>query len=306
MSDAIIGDEILATAHQAVRALTPTSNSESPLRHAFAEAYETALTSEAAAIAAERADCLFATALMIETIDDARLRRFVRSWNETHVSSDLVGVLALRLSRAGHADAAGQMLEVIADDIGERSLPHREMFARFADTLCAPYSWRDGCYAEPAAKNFRRYLTQARQQQPLDVGILTTAASEIWNVGEYTTLSPRMDQWMQSGLGLSAQKAGVANAYVRVHAGETELNHFLHAITAYEMLCARTGQEPSPTLAGTIMTTYLHELAKAYDGLYQAIKPHNQYERAFAPHRPRHRAPYFHSPQQDNSELGIG
>lgn len=267
-----IGISILETCRAAARELT-SGHAPFAHRHALRQTYENVLASPAAQNAAAQADRLFSTVVSFTPKNEPELRRFAHGWSDTHVSSDLVGLLALRLHKIGAHQAAGDMMHVIADDIGANGKPHRDMFATFANALCEPNGWRNPDNAVSSCTDFRRYLHQARVKAPEAEAILTTAASEIWNVGEYTVLAEKFLPWMQNKMGLSLPEAKKANAYVQVHAGQTELDHFLCAIDAWDKLASHTKIAQPVDMAGQVMHRYLQEIGKAYGDLADAIAP---------------------------------
>jgi hypothetical protein len=272
-----LGTDILATCRNAARQLTGRQSQPDPRRAELQQAYLEVLESGPAHHAAAQADRLFSLVTSLTPADQPALRRFLNGWGDTHVSSNLVTVLALRLYREDMGEAAGHMMEVIADDIGKTGKPHAEMFATFANALCVPAeSWREARNKTESCVNFRDYLREMRHDAPFDEAILTTAASEIWNVGEYTQLTYLMQEWMENKMGLSRGQAASANAYVRVHGGDTELNHFLHAIEAWEIQSERAGVVPLVETAASCMEIYLQKLGNVYSGLADAIEHHRR------------------------------
>jgi len=268
-----VGNSILQICLSAARSLTERAGNSSDFRHSLQRAYEDVLMSAEAVQTAAQADRLFTKVMDMTPADELALRRFVHGWQDTHVSSDLVGQLALRLHAIGAHETAGDMMAVIAADIGaEGGKPHRDLFETFANGLCAPQSWRGRESAVLSCTEFRRYLRAARIEAPETEAVLTTAASEIWNVGEYTTLSERFPVWMRERMRIPSENIRKINAYVHVHAGKTELTHFLVAIDAWDKLAVHLGEQQSVTLAATTMQRYLGALGVAYGGLADCLE----------------------------------
>ena len=268
------GSSILEISRAAARELTSGGN-PTPHRRELQMAYEAALSSPAAQKAEAETNRLFSLVTTLTPADQPALRVFAKNWGgETHVSSDLVGLLARRLHHVGAHSAAGDMMEVIAEDIGSKGSPHRDIYATFANSLCTPAeSWRAPELANAECKKFRKYLSDARTKAPLEEALLTTAASEILNVGEYTTAADKFAPWLKTSMKLSEKDGSLkrANFYSKVHSGKTELDHFLYAIDAGDKLAAHTNTPQSAELAARIMEKYLTEIAKAYKGLTDAI-----------------------------------
>lgn len=270
---------ILASCRQAALTLqtAPPINGNIEFRHRLAETFMAVLDSPVAHHAATQAQNTLSLLLQRNKRDNRSLSRFAHGWNDMHGSSDLVGILALRMHQQNAHQAAGKMMEIIADDIGAHGSPHRDLFARFANTICCPESWRHNNTRIKACTQFRAYLRDTRTHQPLETATMVTACSEIWNVGEYTVFAPHMQPWLRKSFAVDKNTARRAAAYVQVHAGKTELQHFHFAIAARELLAKERGMPLNPAAeaaaAGSIMTRYLDELGKGFSGLHAALRP---------------------------------
>lgn len=274
-----IGAAILTVCRAAAAALTRhiPANTDAEFRQLLATTLIEVLQAPPALHTAAQAEKTFALLLQRNRTHKPLLTRFMRGWGDTHLSADLVGVQVSRLHAQGAYHAASNMLEVIADDMGTFGLPHRVLFARFADTICAPGSWQQDSARVPECTSFRNYLHDANTRQPLEIATMVTAAAELWNVGEYTMFAHHVRPWLEHGFDLGKRAAAQAATYVQAHTGETELKHFRSVVAARELLSRERGEIFVPALAaaqaGSVVTRYLQALGDAYTGLYTALRP---------------------------------
>jgi hypothetical protein len=205
------------------------------------------------------------------------LSRFLSSWQSTHGTSQFVSGLIVRLQREAQSagkvnreaatalcDAAAEMGEIIAEDTGVDDIPHNERFYDFATEIVGNDAWQAHHHHMPACLEMRRFVKQQRLTGDIEDAILTTMASENWNSGEYTFLDPLVTPWMIEVLGRKSNAARRAAAYVKVHAGETELGHFLHSITAWKRYCKAVGRTAEPAKAAYMLRTYLGKTRAAF------------------------------------------
>jgi hypothetical protein len=107
----------------------------------------------------------------------------------------------------------------------------------------------------------------------VETGLLTTVASENWNTGEYTVAAPLIVRWLEKCNSFSASDSRKLAAYATVHAGDTELDHFTHALKAWQLYCAAHGREANPARAAETFARYADEAAPAYRTLKETLQP---------------------------------
>ena len=149
----------------------------------------------------------------------------------------------------GHAAAllyraAAEVGEIIPEDTGVDDTPHSELYIEFANFLVGHDLWQLNRYSIEPCERFRRYVKGQRLEAQIEDALLTTAASENWNTGEYTYLDDMLRPWLVDRLGHDAALAEEKAVYVSVHAGKTELGHFLHALAAWQLYCRAHGAAP--------------------------------------------------------------
>lgn len=210
------------------------------------------------------------------------LCRFLSGWHSMHGTALYVSGLMIRMQReAARADepirsllykAASEIGEIIPEDTGVDDVPHNERFRIFANRLVGDNDWQRDRYAMPACGRFRDYVKAQRLSQSIEDGILTTAASENWNSGEYTFLKSHVTLWMTDHLRISPSDAAEAAGYINVHAGDTELGHFIHAIDGWQLFNQAKGEKPDPAKARQRLEEYLFWVGEAFDELHSVLR----------------------------------
>lgn len=250
-------------------------------------ALSAAVSAPACIAATRKAETAFARlAQTTPQNDKAALCRFLHGWQNAHLTALYVSAMTTRLLReatqaaenGNHAKsallfrAAAHSAEISVEDVGLHGLAHGLLFERLATGIIGDDSWKLSAHAVPECVEFRRYVEQARLKAPLETALLTTAASENWNTGEYTHAAPVIHNWLES-LGFSRQDATKLNAYVKVHAGDTELHHFTHALIAWQLYCEANGIEANPKQAAGVFSEYAQRAGKAYEALAVTLSP---------------------------------
>lgn len=227
-------------------------------------------------LTAIEACCRFFDELTTQPWSQPVLNRFVSGWGDLHQSAMYVSGMIVRVLRActneRDADsrqlfvlAASELAEVIPEDAGVDGPPHDELFRTFGCCLTGTDEWQSGRFKTPACQDFRSFIRDQRLKAPLQEAMLTTAASEHWNSGEYTICEPSIRAWMQDLLKRDVSDVKQAMPYISAHAGETEASHFLHAIRAWQNYCQAIRIPADPELAANVFRQYLIRLAATYE-----------------------------------------
>ena len=225
--------------------------------------------------------------------DNESLKKFLNGWQATHVTALYVAGMIIRVQREAHEakkageeiksgilnDVAYHLGEVIAEDTGVVGIPHGAMYERFAGAMVRDNSWKREQYSLRACDDFRTYLEKARLRAPLEDAILTTAASELWNTGEYTCAAPHTRHLLEK---MNIKNPVAANAYVAVHAGDTELDHFTHVLKAWQLYCEAEGIEAKPEKAASVLRNYISRLEPAFSALDDCLSESATPKRGYA------------------------
>lgn len=237
----------------------------------------------------EQTQAFFSELTTSSTLDETQLRNFLNAYNTVHGTSTYVAALMIRLGRLARDSrnnsskqnfftAQQEIGEIIAEDTGVDDVPHLELFEKFALAVIGDDSWKSSQYRNLVCVEFRDYVKGQRIGRRGDFligeeeGILTTAASEIFNSGEYTFFSNLIDRWFTQTLDKGIISRKDALAYVKVHAGETESGHFIHALKAWELYCTALGKKPDVEIAREISLDYLLRIGKCFESMRQNLR----------------------------------
>jgi hypothetical protein len=206
-----------------------------------------------------------------------KLATFLSGWRSTHGTALFVSGLIIRLHREAMGTrssspllmwkAAAEIGEIIAEDTGVDDTPHNELFARFANQIVGDDRWQLRKYSMPACESFRQFVKDTRLSGPIEDAILTTAASESWNSGEYSYFDPLARSWLKRFFSEPTGGVEDALAYVSHHSGDVELGHFLHAIDSWILYCKAKGIDPDPERARTAFEGYFDRLLAPFEEL---------------------------------------
>lgn len=213
------------------------------------------------------------------------LNTFLNGWKTTHVTALYVSGLMIRIQREAQdafakddyakgcllSKAAYHIGEIIAEDTGVIGVQHGELYERFAKSISKGDNWKLDKHKVPECDEFRRYVEKGRLRRPVEEAILMTAASENWNTGEYTFAAPLITEWLIEKRGMPEKDAKAAAAYVSVHAGDTELDHFTHALKAWQLYQEAHGREAQPEKAASAFEGYAQKAGVAYGALRDVL-----------------------------------
>ena len=248
------------------------------LRRALDSAYESIQGKKALAVAHQTLRRLVSYKWSTEC-----LCHFLSGWRATHGTSLFISGLIVRIhrkaseeqrtsSRAILFQAAGEVGEIIIEDTGVNDTPHNELFMEFANQIVGDDRWQLGRYSLPVCEQFRTFVKNKRLGGVIEEAILTTAASENWNSGEYTYFNGLVAPWMTNILGHAFGVVERKSLYVSAHAGVTELGHFIHALRAWKLYCEATGVPADPGKAENEFKAYLEGVGSAFEELGQALR----------------------------------
>ena len=203
-------------------------------------------------------------------------QQFLHGWRDTHLSAGSVAAMTCRLltlaeeqpeHMATYTKAATENAKIIHEDLGlDGGDTHANLYVRLANTVCGSNEWELNTYRTPAAYEFRKWIHQRRVLTPaLEQGLLTTIASEIYNHAEYTLAAPLFEKWLQQDLGISAAQTKQALAYIVVHTGDTESDHFLHGVNALQHYLAAQGRHIDYAQVQECCVEYLQRIGRVFE-----------------------------------------
>lgn len=165
-----------------------------------------------------------------------------------------------------------EMNDIIKEDVGLSGLPHHDLYDRFAAALTGKTDWRNAGLICAEARKFKNWLHGLRTQGPLEEALATLVIAEIWNASEYTAAAPVTQKALLRHM--DAPRAHIANAYMSVHAGETEFGHFMHALKAFDLYADAKGisREDRLKILTDISGRYIQKLGKTFEYANQPLK----------------------------------
>jgi hypothetical protein len=217
-----------------------------PLRRAFA-AHESALAD------IERAFREFTAVAPTPE----RARWFFHSWSLTNHSALCVSgignriTLRLRDSKNGIdkprlAEALLALHRISDEDLGALGgTLHADLFYEMADLFCEGDAWLSRGFAIDSARAFKDYKNRAGLRTPdLMFGLLSTIAHEVYTHGEVEFILPLFRDCVQQHFDIDEKQQRRRLAWISVHCGPTEREHFRHAVEALEHYCAAMHVDP--------------------------------------------------------------
>lgn len=212
--------------------------------------------------------------------DPEALCRFFHSWSQTNNSAVTVaGIgnrLTLMLQRGQPVGDEGALLRTLTslDRIIDEDLAvthrvlHSDMFYRMATDIVGDDRWLSRRYLHPAAKEFKDWKDHnSLRERDYMIALLTTLAHEIYTHGEVEFILPLFRRWLAEEYGFTDAAIRRTLAWISVHTGPTEKNHFFHALSALEHFAEAMGVAIADYPLDDIVAAYLEKKAAVLDHL---------------------------------------
>lgn len=221
--------------------------------------------------------------------DTEALRCFFASWSKIHNCAASVSGLADRmtlLARSEQNSVAAQrlyrvcsnLLRITDEDRGAQgNLLHADRFYNLATPLCGDDQWllKENCL--PSAQAFKDWTDMRRlRDRDLLKGLLTTLAHEVCSHGEVEVIRPLFKRWLERDIGVPAEKVRSTMAWVTVHTGGTESNHFAHAVAAVEAFVRVMDVAVVKSAAQDLFGEYLQRKAAVMRDCAQCLARHHE------------------------------
>lgn len=216
--------------------------------------------------------------------DAEPLRCFFQSWSQTNNSAMTVSGIANRMTLLVHrqrqvADehallrAITSLHRIVDEDLAvTHPVLHAELFYRMASTIVGDDLWLSRRYLLPAAKDFKSWKDHNSLRDPdLFVALLTTLTHEIYTHGEVEFILPLFTRWLRAEYGFSEQDCRRALAWISVHCGPTERDHFFHALDAIGHFSRAANVDVGNYQIEGIVGTYLQKKAAVLQHLHELL-----------------------------------
>lgn len=217
-------------------------------------------------------------ALTRQRQDAEALCLFFHSWSQTNNSAATVAGIGNRLTLMLHrgqqvrdADALLRTLtsldRIIDEDLAvTHRVLHADMFYRMATDIVGEDRWMSRRYLHPAAKAFKDWKdhNSLRERDPM-IALLTTLTHEIYTHGEVEFILPLFRRWLARDYGFPEASVRQTLAWISVHTGPTEKNHFFHALRALEHFSTAMDVAIGDDALGSIVADYLEKKAEVIE-----------------------------------------
>lgn len=173
------------------------------------------------------------------------LYSFFHSWSQTNNSAVTVAGLSNRMTMLIHKNkpvvseydlfrSVASLNRIVDEDLAVVGrVLHSKLFYTMATNISGNDTWLTKKYLCTEAKAFKDWKDKnSLRNKDIMIGLLTTLVHEIYTHGEVEFILPKFDQWLRATTNMSDQEIQHSLAWIEVHCGPTEKDHFFHAVNA--------------------------------------------------------------------------
>lgn len=185
------------------------------------------------------------TALTATKQSSETLYSFFHSWSQTNNSAVTVAGLSNRMTMLIHKNkpivseydlfrAIASLNRIVDEDLAVVGrVLHSKLFYTMATNISGDDVWLSKKYLCNEAKEFKDWKDKnSLRNKDIMIGLLTTLVHEIYTHGEVEFILPKFDIWLRSYSNMTEQEIEESLAWIKVHCGPTEKDHFFHAVNA--------------------------------------------------------------------------
>ena len=209
------------------------------------------------------------------------LRSFFHSWSQTNNSAMTVVGIGNRMTlmvREGSAivdksamlSALASLDRIVDEDLAvtNRTL-HSQLFYEMATGIIGDDTWLSHRYNHPEAQAFKAWKdATSLREDDLMIALLTTLVHEIYTHGEVEFILPLFQSWLLKQMDFNERQCAQTLAWISVHCGPTEKNHFFHALDAVGYYADAMGLRVEDYGLDEILGTYLRRKASLLEALF--------------------------------------
>jgi len=220
--------------------------------------------------------------------DREKLNVFFHSWSMTNNSAMTVAGLSNRISLLVHKKkeikdeallfrSLTSLNRIVDEDLGVvGGVMHKDIYYSMATHFCKGDDWMLMRYLTPEAKEFKRWKdANSLRERDIVIGLLTTVVHEIYTHGEVEYILPLFEKWLEETEGITGKDAKAILAWIIVHTGPTEKNHFYHAVHAVEQYTQAMGIRLEDYDLEEIISTYMELKASTMHSIHTVLR--NEY-----------------------------
>jgi hypothetical protein len=169
---------------------------------------------------------------------------------------------------------ADSLQRIIDEDFGAHGeIMHTDLYYRMATGICGDDSWQSKKYGTPSAQEFRSWMLKLRlRDRKILNGLLFTLIHEVFTHGEVELIHPMFQEWLSTHLGIPVRETSKILAWITVHTGGLETEHFGHTADAVFGYCRVSGETVDPIATKELFTTYLRRKAAVMAGMIPSLR----------------------------------
>lgn len=217
------------------------------------------------------------------------LNLFFKSWSQTNNSAMTVAGLSNRMTMLVHKNkpvknehnlfkAVASLNRIVDEDLAVVGrILHSDMFYTMATSIAGDDSWLSKQYLSKEAKDFKAWKDKnSLRNKDIMIGLLTTLVHEIYTHGEVEYIIPKFRSWLAADENFTEDEIDISLAWITVHCGATEKDHFFHAVDAVNSYAKATEIDLLEYNLEEIITNYLSLKANVMGTLGAQIAKANE------------------------------
>ncbi|CAM1362643.1 hypothetical protein [Tenacibaculum xiamenense] len=217
------------------------------------------------------------------------LNLFFKSWSQTNNSAMTVAGLSNRMTMLIHKNkpvvsehdlfkAVASLNRIVDEDLAVIGrILHSEMFYTMATNIAGDDTWLSKQYLSAEAKTFKAWKDKnSLRDKDIMIGLLTTLVHEIYTHGEVEYIIPKFNAWLKEEGTYTDDEIEKSLAWIQVHCGATEKDHFFHAVDAVNSYAKAQNIDVTTYNLEEIVTTYLKLKAEVMGVLDEQIAKANE------------------------------
>lgn len=216
------------------------------------------------------------------------LNLFFKSWSQTNNSAMTVAGLSNRMTMIVHKNkltnsehdlfkSVASLNRIVDEDLAVVGrVLHSDLFYTMATNIVGDDSWLSNQYLSDEAKEFKAWKDKnSLRDKDIMIGLLTTLVHEIYTHGEVEYIIPKFESWLRDDGLLTEQEINSTLAWIRVHCGATEKDHFFHAVDAVYSYSKAFDVDVTEYNLEEIITNYLTLKSNVMEALDKQISEAN-------------------------------
>ncbi|WP_406825045.1 hypothetical protein [Pedobacter sp. KACC 23697] len=218
--------------------------------------------------------------------DRDHLKPFFHSWSQTNNSAVTVAGLSNRMTMLIHKNipvpdeaqlfrSVASLNRIVDEDLAVvGKVLHSDLFYTMATNTCGDDGWLLRQYLDPSARAFKYWKDQnSLRNKDLLIGLLTTLVHEIYTHGEVEFILPKFTRWLEDDFGFDKDTLKHTLAWITVHCGPTEKNHFFYAVNAINYYVKAMDVNLADYDLREIVADYLSKKAAVMETISASLEP---------------------------------